>query len=163
MIAGKVKLDLMRSFVSKAVYLVWMSASTVGAQTLGITPGATVRFQIVADDSFRSGIMSRLTPDSLALATCQRCMGRLLYSRGEITRIDVLQRTATGNRIVNGILIGGAAGLGLGWLSTTGCSGGDKCDFAILAIPFGAIAGAIIGGAAGYLTSYKWEPVSLSQ
>lgn len=71
-----------------------------------------------------------------------------------------MRPTAAGDRIISGVLLGGAAGGGLGWLSASTCHGGDSCDLAVLAIPFGAIAGAVIGGFVGYITSYKWEPVS---
>ena len=70
-----------------------------------------------------------------------------------------MRPTGSGDRIMSGMLLGGAAGGGLGWLSAHTCHGAERCDLAGLAIPFGAIAGAVIGGFVGYITAYRWEPV----
>jgi hypothetical protein len=59
--------------------------------------------------------------------------------------------------------MGASAGLALGYLSAVSCKGGDRCDAGIVAIPLLGIFGGIIGGGAGYLSGYKWEPVSLAK
>ena len=82
-----------------------------------------------------------------------------MYGRTEISSLEVMRPTAAGDRIISGVLLGGAAGGGLGWLSARTCHGGDRCDMEVLAIPFGAIAGAVIGGFVGFITSYNWESV----
>ncbi|HKR09697.1 MAG TPA: hypothetical protein VJS39_10940 [Gemmatimonadaceae bacterium] len=128
------------------------------AQPSIIKQGATVRFRTTVDDSSRTGPLATLTPDSLVLARCLNC-DRLLYGRAEIKDLEVMRPTPSGDRIISGLLLGGAVGGGLGWLSASTCHGADRCDLSALAIPFGAIAGAVIGGFVGYITSYKWEPV----
>jgi hypothetical protein len=131
------------------------------AQPVGIERGATVRFQIPGDSSFRSGVLTRLTQDSLIVERCPTCYGRLDYGRAELTRLDVSKRTDGGSRAVTGVAIGAGAGRALGYLLAVSCKGGDRCDAGIVEIPFLGIFGGLVGGAAGYLSAYKWEPVSL--
>ncbi|HJP60129.1 MAG TPA: hypothetical protein VJ865_09015 [Gemmatimonadaceae bacterium] len=120
-----------------------------------------MRFRTASGDSSRMGRLATLTADSLVLATCGNC-DRLLYSRTEINALEVMHPTRAGDRVVSGVLVGGAAGGGLGWLSARTCGGGDRCDLSGLAIPFGAIAGAVIGAFVGYITAYEWEPLPAS-
>lgn len=150
-------------------YCLWAAIQLCGysagaqssTQPVGIESGASIRFQIFGDSLFRSGFLSRFTQDSLIVERCPTCYGRLAYGRTELTRLDVSRRLPGGSRALSGFAIGGAAGLGLGYISTVNCKGGDKCDGAIVAIPFLGILGGLIGAAAGYLSAYKWEPVSL--
>lgn len=131
---------------------------------IGIEPGASIRFQIFGDSLFRSGILSRFTQDSLIVERCPTCYGRLDYGRAELTRLDVSKRLGNGgSRALTGFAIGASAGLALGYLGAISCKGGDRCDGGIILIPFGGILGGLIGVAAGYLTAYKWEPVSLAR
>ena len=143
--------------LSMCVISIVGSVSAV-AQPSIIKQGATVRFRMTTSDSSRTGRLATLTADSLVLATCLTC-DRLLYGRAEIKDLEVMRPTPSGDRIISGLLLGGAVGGGLGWLSSSTCHGADRCDLSALAIPFGAIAGAVIGGFVGYLTSYNWEPV----
>lgn len=156
-----------RRFVALAAAVGFLSfalaAQGQSSAPIGVDPGASIRFQILGDSLFRSGILSRLTRDSLIVERCPTCYGRLDYGRGELTRLDVSRRLAGGSRALTGFAIGASAGLGIGWLSGINCKGGDKCDGTIVAIPFLGILGGLIGGAAGYLSAYKWEPVSLSR
>ena len=133
------------------------------AQSAGITRGAQIRFQVSGDSLFRSGFLSRFTQDSLIVERCPTCYGRLTYSRAELTRLDVSKRRPGGLRALTGFAIGATTGLALGFLSAVNCKGGDKCDGAILLLPFGGLLGGLIGASAGYLSSYKWEPVSLAR
>ena len=137
-----------------------LAAQAQSSAPIGVDPGTSIRFQILGDSSFRSGILSRFTQDSLIVERCPTCYGRLAYGRGELTRLDVSKRLAGGSRALTGFAIGASAGLALGYLFAVSCKGGDKCDGGIVLIPFGAIFGGLVGGAAGYLSAYKWEPVS---
>ena len=135
------------------------SSSSAAAQTSVVRQGATVRFLTAPGDSSRSGKLAKLTADSLVLTSCLNC-DRLLYGRAEIKSLQVLRPTPSGDRIISGVLLGAAAGGGLGYITARTChGGGERCDLAALNIPFGAIAGALIGRFVGWLTSYRWEPV----
>ena len=140
---------------------------SAGAQSstrpVAIESGASIRFQIFGDSLFRSGILSRFTQDSLIVERCPTCYGRLAYGRSELTRLDVSKRLPGGSRALGGFAIGASAGLGLGFLSAVNCKGGDKCDGVVVVVPFLAILGGAIGAAAGYLSAYKWEHVSLGR
>src|SRR2546423_10906484 len=103
------------------------SSSSVAAQSSIVKQGATVRFRTTPDDSSRSGRLATLTADSLVLATCGNCE-RLLYGRSEIRSLEVMRPTAAGDRIISGLLLGGAVGGGLGWLSARTCHGGGRWD-----------------------------------
>lgn len=160
--AGKPNVELMRIVAVVVACVVWLADPiSLPAQETVVKSGATVRFRTAPDDSSRSGRVAKLTADSLVLASCLNC-GRLLYGRGEIKNLEVMRPTPSGDRIISGVLLGGAIGGGLGYISAKTCHGAERCDLSGLAIPFGAIAGAVIGGFVGYLTSYKWEPVPAS-
>ncbi len=156
---------MIRTFVVIVTALFTFALASQGqaAGRIGVEPGASIRFQIFGDSSFRTGFLSRFTPDSMVVERCPTCYGRLRYGRGELARLDVSKRTDPGSRALTGFAIGGAAGLALGYLSGVNCKGGDKCDLALLAIPFGGILGGLIGGMAGYLSGFKWQPVTLTK
>lgn len=131
--------------------------------TIGIQPGSTVRFQIGGDASYRSGVLSRFTADSLIVERCPTCQGRLLYARSELTRLDVSERMPSGSRVLTGFGVGGLTGLALGALGAAACGGGYKCEDEILLVPFGGLFGGLVGALIGYLTAYKWVPVPLAR
>lgn len=141
-----------------ATGLLSLAFSRSGAQETVVKPGATIRFQIDSTASTHSGELARLTSDSLFLAKCVTC-NRLLYSRTEVSRLALLRVESRGDRMIAGFAIGALVGGGLGYLSAATCKGGDKCDLAGLAIPFGGIFGGLIGTAAGLFSAYKWTPI----
>lgn len=138
--------------------LLCVAVSAGAAQETSIKPGASVRFKTDSSDTRQFGYLARLTGDSLILQSCDIC-SRLQYSRSEINHLDVLRVEGRGDRFFTGLFIGALVGGGLGYLSAHTCGGGDQCDLAALAIPFGVISGGLIGGVAGFLTAYKWHPV----
>ena len=158
--AGKAKAELTKTILMITACVICAAVATpVAAQETVVKPGATVRFRIASGDSARAGQLGALTVDSLVLDSCGNC-SRLLYSRAEIKTLEVMHPTVSGDRIISGVLIGGAFGGGLGYVSARSCKGNiDACELSALAIPFGAIAGAVLGGVAAWLSSYKWEPV----
>jgi hypothetical protein len=133
--------------------------SLCGAQETSIKPGASIRFKTDSTDARQFGYLARLTSDSLFLESCDIC-SRLFFSRAEINHLDVLRVENRGDRFIAGLAIGALVGGGLGYLSAHTCGGGDKCDLAALAIPFGAIGGGLIGGVIGVFTAYKWQPIT---
>jgi hypothetical protein len=132
-----------------------------GQETL-VKPGSTIRILPAGDYRFHSGQLGRLTADSVILTDCPSC-SRLLYGRAEVAKLDVYRTYARGEHIFYGTVFGAAIGGALGYLSAATCGGGDKCDLAGLAIPFGAISGAIVGSIVGIATAYKWQPVISSE
>jgi hypothetical protein len=147
-----------------ALFASALPARGQAARPVGIEPGATIRFQIGGDNSFRSGVLSRLTGDSLVVERCPTCQGRLLYARSELTRLDVSKRTPAGFRMLGGYAIGAITGLALGVAAAVTCTGGgDKCDGGPVLVAFGGVFGGLVGVLVGYLTAYKWEPVQLGR
>jgi len=141
-----------------------MSAGGQAITRVGIEPGATIRFQIGWDPSFRGGVLTRFTPDSLIVERCPTCQGRLQYTRAELTRLEVSRRIPAGSRVLSGFAIGGIIGFALGYLAAATCKGpGDTCDAGLVTFAFGGLLGSLVGATAGYLTSYKWEPVPLAR
>jgi hypothetical protein len=84
----------------------------------------------------------------------------MFYSRAEINHLEVLRVEGRGDRFIGGLLIGALVGGGLGYLSAHSCGGGDQCDLAGLAVPFGAIGGGLMGGVIGVFTAYRWYPIT---
>jgi hypothetical protein len=146
--------------IAIAVALLSVAFSGSAAQETVVRAGATIRFQIDSTASTHSAEVARLTSDSLFLTDCATC-NRLLYSRTEISRLAVLRVESRGDRMIAGLAIGTLVGGGLGYLAAATCKGGDRCDGAVLAIPFGAIFGGLVGTAAGLFSAYKWTPVPL--
>jgi hypothetical protein len=132
--------------------------SSTGAQESYVKEGATIRFQTDSGHYTHTGQLAVLTIDSLFLQRCATCF-RLTYSRTEVSHLAVLRPEARGDRFLAGLLIGALAGGGLGYIAASTCGGGEKCDLAGLAIPFGAIVGGLFGGVAGVLSAYRWQPV----
>src|ERR1043166_999565 len=150
----------MKSLLSISICAISIvSCAPALVQSSSVQQGATVRFRVPPVSAFRSGQVQTLTADSLILARCATCAGRLLYSRSEINTLEVMRPTAKSSRIGTGALVGLLIGGGLGYLSAVTCDRGDTCDLEVAAVPFGALAGALIGGIVGYLRSYKWEAV----
>ena len=144
--------------------LIGTTARGQATNPVGIQPGSTVRFQIGGDIAYRSGVLSRFTADSLIVERCPTCQGRLLYGRGELTRLDVSERIPSGSRVLSGFAIGGIVGFALGYLLASTCKGiGDQCDAGIVVFAGGGLLGSLIGATAGYLSSYKWKPVPLTR
>ena len=135
----------------------------VSRDSVPIEPGSLVRFQVGTRATLLSGFVTELTSDSLGVERCPACWGRLRYARADLTRLDVRRQQPASSRVLGGFALGGIAGFGLGFLSATTCKGGDRCDGAVVAIPFLAIFGGLFGATVGYLTSYKWQPVSLAR
>jgi hypothetical protein len=121
--------------------------------------GSIVRFVFSRDSVRHFGELSRLTADSLILADCRRCS--LAYSRGEVSQVEVYR----GSNVVSHALLGLLGGAVLGAAVTSGiidrqkCEG-DLCGLRVLAIPYGAIAGAVVGLFVGIrLSNETWESV----
>ena len=154
-----VNLGLMSWFACCALLLYLIGViSPVGAQESIVKTGASIRIRPVGDERFHAGQLERVTGDSVFLERCPDC-NRLAYGRTDVANLDVYQPYNRGNRTLTGIGLGGLLGIGLGFLSAATCHGGDKCDASVVAIPFGGIAGMLIGGIVGYATAYKWHPV----
>ena len=154
----------LRIFVSLAA-VAWMAVMCVtssGAQTTVVKPGSTIRFRLGADDPYHVARLSRLTADSLILAHCETCFGRLGYGRDEVRRLDVSHRAVSSARIGLGALIGGALGAGVGLIDSARCQGGPKCELAAAEGPLLFLIGAAVGGISAYLTAYTWDPVPAS-
>jgi hypothetical protein len=134
-------------------------ASLSSAQAAHVTRGDRVRFSIGPPDSLHEAVLERVTPDSLVLESCGTC-ARLLYGRSEIGRLAVFRKSGAGMRAVTGFGLGGLVGLGIAGVAVAGCHGGDKCDGTVVAIPFLGLLGGLIGAVGGYLSGYKWVPVS---
>lgn len=151
--------------VLSVVILGGISAQAQGPRLnpLAIESGATIRFRIRGDYSYRSGVLARLTADSVIVERCPTCQGRLFYDQSELTRLDVSRRIPAGPRILSGFAIGAIAGFALGYVSAATCTGGDQCDFGVVAVAFGGLFGGLVGATVGYLTSYKWESVPLTR
>jgi len=132
----------------------------LGAQTESPpVAGSQVRFWLVAGGTIHTAQLEQLTPDSLILQSCATCT-TLRYARADVNNIEMFRRLPSGMRTVSGFGWGGLIGLVAGVIGASTCNKlGDGCDGAILLIPAGAILGGLIGGIAGYLSSYKWEPV----
>jgi hypothetical protein len=145
--------------LSLIALLLVTAASPASAQTGDVARGDRVRFSIGSPDSLYEGVLDRLTPDSLFLESCETCT-RLLYSRSEIGRLAVFRKSGGGMRAVTGFGLGGLIGLAIAGFAAASCHGGDKCDGAIVAIPFFGLAGGLIGAIGGYLSGYKWVPVN---
>lgn len=133
--------------------------SSTGAQQSYVKEGATIRFQTDSSQYTHTGQLAHLTSDSLFLQRCVTCV-RLTYSRTEVSHLAVLRPEGRGTRFLAGLLIGSLVGGGLGYLSASNCGGGEKCDLAGLAVPFGAIFGGLFGGAVGVFSAYKWQPIA---
>lgn len=125
-------------------------------------PGSTIRFRLGADDPDHVARLSQLTPDSLILAHCETCFGRLRYGREEVLRLDVSRRAVSSSRIGMGALIGGLVGAAVGATGAATCHGGPRCEMAGEAAPFLFLLGAALGGIGAYLTAYVWDPVPAS-
>jgi hypothetical protein len=134
--------------------------SGAAAQENGPRQGSLIRFRVPPQDSLHVADLARITADSLVLERCETC-SRLLFSRAEVNHLEVFVTTNRGDRLIAGFGIGGLIGGGLGYLSARTCKGNaDACELSFLAVPFGAIAGAILGAGVGFITAYKWEPVT---
>ena len=158
-----VNLEIMKWFASCTLLacLIVPARSPASAQKTIVKQGATVRLRPVGDERFHSAQIHRITRDSVVLERCLDC-NRLSYRRNEVAKLDVFQPYAQSSRTFKGICLGTTIGGGLGYLAATSCSGGDRCDLAALAVPFGAITGALIGGVAGFVSAYRWQPVIAS-
>lgn len=134
-------------------------ASSVGAQETVLRSGDRVRFRVDMRDSLSYGKLARFTTDSLILERCFTCVS-LTYGRSHVNDLAVFRASHRGDRFVTGLLLGGLVGGGLGVLVAKSCGGTvDACELSVLAIPFGAIAGAFFGSAIGFMTGYRWVPV----
>jgi hypothetical protein len=148
----------MRNLWVVALLLV-STASWGGAQSGGVKRGDRIRFSIGAPDSLHVAVLDRLTSDSLFLKSCPTC-DRLLYSRAEAGRLAVFRKSGGGMRAISGFGIGGLVGLVVAGLAAANCHGGDRCDGGIVAIPFIGLAGGLVGAIGGYLSGYKWQPIT---
>lgn len=142
-----------------AAALPCLTMSRAEAQDARLKAGAVVRFGVPPRDSLYVGTLARVTPDSLVLLRCSAC-NRLGYARAEVNHLAVASPYNRGDRTLAGLGLGALIGGSLGYLSAASCHGGDQCDLAALAVPFGGIAGAILGAAVGFMTAYRWMPVS---
>jgi len=133
--------------------------STLGAQETVLRPGDRVRFHTGAHETFYIGELGRVTGDSLILERCTTCVS-LTYDRASVRDLAVFRAWHRGHRVFTGLLVGGLVGGGLGAVIANTCKGTvDACELSVLAIPFGAIAGAFLGSAIGFMTGYRWVPV----
>jgi len=136
------------------------ASSGAAAQETGPREGALIRFRVPPQQAWHVADLARLTADSLVVERCPSC-DRLQFSRPDVEHIEVSVPVNRGGRLMAGLGIGTLIGGGLGYISARTCKGtADACDLAVLAVPFGAIAGGVIGAAAGFLSGYKWEPVT---
>jgi hypothetical protein len=129
------------------------------AQEARLAPGARIRFRIGTSDTLHVAELSRGSADSLILQSCQTC-SRLSYVRTEVNQLAVFRPLNRGDRIIVGLGIGAAIGAGIGYLSSRNCRTYERCDLAFLAVPVDAILGGIFGGMAGFISAYRWDPIT---
>lgn len=142
------------------VIFVFGAFSGAAAQENGPRRGALIRFRVPPQEALHVADLGRITADSLILERCATC-DRLLFSRAEVDQLAVFVTTNRGDRLIAGLGLGALAGGALGYLSAATCKGNaDACELSILAVPFGAIAGAFLGAGIGFMTGYKWKPVA---
>jgi len=143
-----------------AAAILCAAVSGVGAQEAVLRPGDKVRFHTDARQAFYFGELGRLTSDSLIMERCESCVS-LSYGRSYVHDLAVFRISNRGDRFLTGLFIGGLVGGGLGAISANSCKGtADVCELSGLAIPFGAIAGALVGSAIGFMTGYRWVPIT---
>jgi hypothetical protein len=126
-----------------------------------IEPGATIRFVAGTDGRLVVGDLSKLTPDSLIIDRCTNC-DRLRYGTRELSRLEVLRGSSRGRHFGHGLVFGALAGLIAAVLVDAQPCHSDGCGSGIAAFiiapPFGALIGGIIG--AILPTGQRWEPVA---
>ena len=121
--------------------------------------GSIVRFIVARDSVQRFGELFRLTADSLILTDCRRCSRS--YARGEISQLEVYRGSNVLSRASLGLLGGAAFGAAItsAIIDRQKCEG-DLCGLRVLAIPYGAIAGAVVGLLVGVRVSTEtWQSV----
>jgi len=134
--------------------------SGAAAQESVLRQGSLIRFRVPPQDSLHIADLDRLTADSLVLERCETC-SRLRFSRAEVAHLEVFGPVNRGDRFLAGLGLGALIGGGLGYLNVATCKGyADACELAVLAVPFGAIAGGILGAGFGFMTGYRWKPVT---
>lgn len=162
-----------------AVLLAALGAlGTQAAQAQAPTPqwappvGAHVRgFTLKPDSVTINGWITGYHADTARIAACKNCEASTYLPIDSIAALEIERRQSriVGGHVVSdafvGLLLGGAAGAGIGWLAYEHekCRG-DMCALAGLAIPYGAAFGAATGFVIGIFVGLGesgayWQPV----
>jgi hypothetical protein len=150
-----------------AVALLAVSGGTLRAQReFPIALGSRVRVKPQGETTWHVGRLAGVGADTIRLRSCNSCAVDV-YSLRSLSAVQVsVGRSARGNTILKGTLLGLLAGLVSGWiyaeLQTSKCRGEDLCGLEYLWVPYLGAGGLVVGTLIGASFRYDdWRPASI--
>ena len=126
---------------------------------IAVAPGARIRVQTQNDSTWHVGRVTRITPDTLRLRSCDSCADDV-YSPPALGAIQIsVGKKSRGATILTGALVGTLVGIGSGsvfaWTKTRNCPPNASNCYAVgVAIPIMGLGGLVFGTAIGISLQY---------